>query len=74
MFGTYLHGLFDSGEVTEKLAAWLCERKGLSYTGKKRISRKEYEDREYDKLANSVRAALDMDAVYDIVFRRQQRG
>ena len=74
VFGTYLHGLFDSGEVTEKLAAWLCERKGLSYTGKKRISRKEYEDREYYKLANSVRAALDMDAVYDIVFRRQQRG
>lgn len=29
VFGTYLHGLFDTGELTQRLADWLLERKGL---------------------------------------------
>ena len=29
VFGTYLHGLFDSGELTAALADWLLTRKGL---------------------------------------------
>lgn len=28
--GTYLHGLFDTGELTEKLVQLLCSRKGIS--------------------------------------------
>ena len=30
VFGTYLHGLFDTGELTERLAQWLLSRKGLA--------------------------------------------
>ena len=30
VFGTYLHGLFDTGELTEKLVALLCRRKGIA--------------------------------------------
>ena len=30
VFGTYLHGLFDSGELTERLAELLCRRKGIA--------------------------------------------
>ncbi len=29
VFGTYLHGLFDTGELTEKLAALLCAARGI---------------------------------------------
>ena len=29
VFGTYLHGLFDTGTLTEALAGWLCRRKGI---------------------------------------------
>ena len=28
VFGTYLHGLFDEGSLTEALASWLLARKG----------------------------------------------
>ena len=28
VFGTYLHGLFDTGELTEKLVALLCLAQG----------------------------------------------
>ena len=33
VFGTYLHGLFDSGELTEQLAAYLCRRKCAQCAG-----------------------------------------
>ncbi len=54
--GTYLHGLFDSGETTDKLADFLCARRGRAFR-----------ERQYDLLAQGVRAALDMDAVYRVM-------
>ncbi len=63
VMGTYLHGLFDSGEVTEKLCAWLCARKGIPSDGAAPESRTQYRERQYDALADAVRAALDMDAI-----------
>ena len=67
VFGTYLHGLFDSGEVTEKLAAWLCARKGVAAAAAPVEDRRAYRERQYDLLADGVRAALDMDAIYRIL-------
>lgn len=78
VMGTYLHGLFDSGELAEKLAAWLCTRKGIA-AGRGRTGNggalrggtiepaARYQERQYDLLAEGVRAALDMDAVYRIM-------
>ncbi|MBQ7758064.1 cobyric acid synthase [Anaerotignum sp.] len=64
VFGTYLHGLFDSGELTEKLAQWLCNRKGISYEQAEALDYNAYREEQYDKLAEGVRATLDMDAIY----------
>ena len=64
VFGTYLHGLFDSGELTEKLADWLLTRKGLKTDEIRVESHREYEERQFDILAAEVRAALDMEAIY----------
>ncbi|MBE6908492.1 MAG: cobyric acid synthase [Ruminococcaceae bacterium] len=65
--GTYLHGLFDSGETTERIAAWLCGRKGVTYAGGTPEPRRAFRERQYDLLADGVRAALDMDAIYRIM-------
>ena len=67
VMGTYLHGLFDSGELTEKLCAWLCVRRGIEPGNVVPESRKEYKERQYDSLADGVRAALDMEAVRRVV-------
>ena len=66
-YGTYLHGLFDSGEATEALIRLLCKRKELDYVGPTPLDRKTYLDRQYNLLANSVRSALDMNAIYRIL-------
>ena len=69
VFGTYLHGLFDSGTLTERLAAWLLGRKGLSSAEAPVESRRAYQERQYDLLAADVRSSLDMAAVYGAMDR-----
>ncbi len=64
VFGTYLHGLFDTGELTEKLAAWLLERKGLAPQDARPQSHREHQEGQFDILAQAVRGSLDMAAVY----------
>lgn len=67
VFGTYLHGLFDTGELTVKLANWLCERKGIPLQHAAPVSHEMYQQRQFDKLAAGVRNALDLQAVYRLM-------
>ena len=63
VFGTYLHGLFDTGELTEKLAVFLAERKGIRIPDVKMEAKEAWQSRQYDRLADAVRASLDMEAI-----------
>ena len=74
VFGTYLHGLFDSGELTEKLAAWLMERKGLEPAAAAVESHREFQERQFDILADEVRAALDMPAIYRVMEAYEEKS
>ena len=62
-FGTYLHGLFDSGRLTEKLADWLLARKGLPPQRASIPDRASFAGAQYDILADAVRRSLDMAAI-----------
>ena len=64
VWGTYLHGLFDTGALTERLVQFLCARRGIPATASPTISHRAYEERQFDALADGVRAALDVDAIY----------
>lgn len=64
VFGTYLHGLFDSGALTERLAQWLLRRKGLEAPDRAIEPRDSYRQRQYDILADAVRKSLDIGALY----------
>ncbi len=82
VFGTYLHGLFDTGELTEKLAGWLLARKGLeaaagndtaetatgTASGTTRPeSHEAWQEKQLDLLADTVRKALDMEKIYEVL-------
>jgi adenosylcobyric acid synthase len=71
IFGTYLHGLFDSGELTEKLAEYLCSRRGIDAAAYTPESRTAYRERQYEKLAKCVRENLDLEALYRIIFEER---
>lgn len=64
--GCYVHGIFDSGEVSSRLVRELFRRKGLEFTGKA-VDRYAYKQSQYDLLADSVRESLDMELIYRIL-------
>ena len=74
VFGTYLHGLFDSGELTEQLAAYLCRRKGIAPDTAAPLAMADYRTQQLDLLADGVRSALDMGAVYAAMGLHNPRG
>ena len=67
VFGTYLHGLFDSGEPVDCLAQYLAARKGITVSTAPVETRAAYRERQYDLLADAVRQSLDMKRVYEIM-------
>ena len=67
VWGTYLHGLFDSGQLTGRLAALLCARKGLRPETAETLSHAAYQQQQFDLLADGVRKALDLGEIYRIM-------
>ncbi len=63
VMGTYLHGLFDSPAVLTRLLGNVARRHGLPEPQAPDFSL----DRELDRLADVVRASLDMPAVYGLL-------
>jgi len=57
-------GVFDSGEAVARLADWLLERKGLEPMHYRPQPRQEYQEEQFDLLAQAVRDSLDLPAVY----------
>ncbi len=68
VFGTYLHGIFDNLSWTRQLLNTLRRRKGLN---EKKASLydhyRDFKEKEYNYLADTVRESLDMDQVYRLV-------
>ncbi len=67
VYGSYVHGIFDSEEVLTEIAKALYHKKGLIYQADKAIDLNTHKEREYDKLADYLRASLNMNAIYKIL-------
>ena len=67
VFGTYLHGLFDTGELAEAAAQWLMERKGLKAEKSQAVSHRAYQEEQFERLSDRVSEALDMEAIRKIM-------
>ena len=67
VLGSYVHGLFDSGDIAKRLVGILLARRGMTMDDAPTLSYDEYKNRQYDLLAKGVRESLDMDAIYAIL-------
>ena len=68
VYGTYIHGFFDSGDLAAEVVRLLAERKGVKLDEEtSELSLKAYKDKQYDHLADVLRAHLDMPAIYRIL-------
>ncbi len=66
VYGCYIHGLFDSGEITGEIVKALYERKGLKYTNPG-YDNALYRQRQFDRMADEVRRNMDMEFIYGIL-------
>ena len=64
--GTYMHGIFDVQEFCDSFIEMLCKRRGISQDSA-HISYDMYKQAEYDKLADVIRANMDMDYIYRVI-------
>lgn len=65
--GTYVHGFFDSGEISGKVIELLMKKKGYKMEDMKMLDLQSYKEEQYKKLGKVIREYLDMDAVYRIL-------
>ena len=65
-YGTYQHGVFDDAAVASRLIGLLAARKGVTLDAAA-LDTAQYKETQYDKLADTVRNALDMDLIYRIL-------
>lgn len=65
--GSYVHGIFDSGEVLDALGEALYSAKGKVYVKGRTFDRTEYKERQYDLLADALRKSLDIELIYRIL-------
>ncbi len=65
--GTYLHGLFDSGEAVDLTAKLLAKKKGPREPSYVSDDRTKIRERQLDLLADAFRSNMDMDKIYRII-------
>lgn len=67
IYGSYVHGIFDSEEVLFEIANALMSQKGLQYDRNSTFDIKAYKEQQYDLLADALRASLDMKYIYEVI-------
>ena len=67
VYGSYIHGLFDRRETALAVIEALAERKGIRLSGEGLEDYASYKEKQYDRLADTLRSCLDMEYIYGIL-------
>ena len=67
VYGTYIHGIFDSEGIAKKIVTKLADVKGVTLPEQIFTGRKSFKEREYDRLADMIREHMDMEKVYGML-------
>ena len=69
VYGSYVHGIFDAPGIADAILAALCQSRGIDPAALGSFDLREYKERQYDLLADTIRTGLDMDFVYRVLRR-----
>lgn len=69
VYGSYIHGIFDAPGVADAILRAICQQKGIAFETLGTFDVWEYQQKQYDLLADAVRSGLDMELVYRILNR-----
>ena len=67
VYCSYVHGIFDAPGIADEILKAICARRGVAFSALGTFARAAYRERQYDLLADAVRAGLDMEFVYRVL-------
>ena len=67
VYGSYVHGLFDEGQIAMTIANALAEKKGISIANKEYQEYKSFRESQYDQLADTLREYMTMEDIYEML-------
>jgi len=67
IYGTYVHGIFDSDEIAKTIVRALANEKGIEFDEAQNMGMREYKEMQYDILEDVMRMHLDMEKIYKIM-------
>lgn len=67
VYGTYVHGIFDVPGIADSLVQSLLKKKGYDIQPEETFNYAAYKEQQYKKLAEELRASLDMNRIYEIL-------
>lgn len=67
IYGSYIHGLFDKGEIAGRMIQTLAREKGISLEDGVWEDYRTIKERQYDKLADTLREYLRMEEIYGML-------
>ena len=67
VYGTYIHGIFDKGEIAEMIIKSLLRKKGKDAEVSKMSDYRDYKETQYDKMADILRQHLNMKEIYELL-------
>ena len=67
VYGTYVHGFFDNDAIVKAIIETLAKEKGVEISSSDIVDYRSLKEREYDRLADTMRQYLDMDKIYGVM-------
>lgn len=67
VYGSYIHGLFDKGEIAGHMIQTLAREKGISLENGVWEDYRTIKERQYDQLADTLREYLHMEDIYGML-------
>ena len=69
MYGSYIHGIFDGEGIAQQIVQALARKKSVDLGSLEAFDPERHKQQQYDLLADTLRASLDMNFVYRILNR-----
>ena len=67
VYGSYVHGIFDHGTIAAEVVEALAAKKGITLDDLEFSDYQQFKETQYDKLADTLRIYLDMEAIYGML-------
>lgn len=64
VYGSYIHGIFDKGDIAQELITILAAKKGIAYKADAYKDYRQFKEEQYDVLADNLRCSLNMEQIY----------